>query len=133
VLLAETSLLPVSLYATLPFWPLLGAILVGLMVALRLKPERAHWPVVLGAALSALLGVLLFLDLGQQHAATGPEPAVQHAAQPHGADRRRSGPQPRPPPSGRLHVHALRLDEFRPAGSAAKAAAGCPSTSISTA
>ena len=86
MLLAETSLLPVSLYATLPFWPLLGAILVGLMVAFRLKPERAHWPVVLGAALSALLGVLLFFDLGQQHAATGPEPAAQHATQPYGAD-----------------------------------------------
>ena len=60
---ASTSLLPVDLYATLPFWPLLGAIFTGIMIALRLKAERAFWPVVLGVGVSAVLGVILFFDL----------------------------------------------------------------------
>ena len=62
-----TSMLPAGLYATLPFWPLLGALLVGLLVVLRQKPDRAHWPVVLGVALSAALGGTLFFDLGRMH------------------------------------------------------------------
>ena len=63
-MLAEaTRLLPTGLYATLPFWPLLGALLVGLLIAIRQKPERANWPIVLGVAVSAALGLMLFLDL----------------------------------------------------------------------
>ncbi len=82
MLLAETHWLPAKLYATLPFWPLLGAILAGLLVALRQRPERAHWPVVLGVAVSAVLGVTLFLDLGQhtQPSLSGGEPGVRAAA-----------------------------------------------------
>jgi len=59
---AETQL-PLDLYATLPFWPLLGAILTGIMIAMRRKAEHAHWPVVLGAAVSAVLALVLFFDL----------------------------------------------------------------------
>ncbi len=58
-------MLPTALYATLPFWPLVGAILVGVLLLLRVRPERAHWPVVLGVAVSAALGVMLFFDLGR--------------------------------------------------------------------
>ena len=61
----STSWLPIGLYATLPFWPLLGAILVGILVAVRVRPTLAHWPVVLGTALSAVLGITLFFDLGR--------------------------------------------------------------------
>ena len=81
MLLAQTSLLPVDLYATLPFWPLIGAILVGLMLALRQKPERAHWPVVLGVAVSAVLGVMLFFDLGHAAPAHETDPHAQQAAE----------------------------------------------------
>ena len=73
-MLAETRLLPESLYATLPLWPLLGAILAGLLIVLRTRPERAHWPVVLGALVTAALGVTLFFDLGQD--VTGEPPSV---------------------------------------------------------
>ncbi len=62
-MLADSHILPDGLYATLSLWPLVGAVLVGLMVVLRQKPERAHWPVVLGVALSAVLAVTLFVDL----------------------------------------------------------------------
>ncbi len=92
---AATSL-PIALYATLPFWPLLGAAIVGLLLLTKDRPDAAqahggghadgshghdaghdhdpqpgaapiglaHWPVVIGAAISALLGVMLFFDLG---------------------------------------------------------------------
>jgi len=55
--------LPAWLYATLPFWPLLGAVLVGLLLAARWPAGRAHWPVVAGVTVSAILGVALFFDL----------------------------------------------------------------------
>ena len=64
-MLAETRLLPDSLYATLPLWPLLGAMVAGLLIAVRTRPERAHWPVILGVAASAALGATLFFDLPQ--------------------------------------------------------------------
>ncbi len=66
MLLADghTTLLSESLYATLPFWPLLGAIVAGLLIALRVKSGRGHWPVVLGVLASAGLSVALFFDLG---------------------------------------------------------------------
>ena len=86
-----TSWLHTGWYATLPFWPLLGAILVGLMIALRRKPERAFWPVVLGVGVSAALGILLFFDLGQgfeSHHADNTR-ALAHCP----ATRRSSGPQ----------------------------------------
>jgi NADH-quinone oxidoreductase subunit L len=60
-----TTTLPAAMYATLPLWPLLGAAVVGLFIALRRKANLAHWPVVLGVALSAALGVTLFLDLAK--------------------------------------------------------------------
>lgn len=66
---ATTTFLTPSVYATLPFWPLLGALVVGLLVAFRARPAAAHWPVVLGALVSAILGITLFLDLHASHAA----------------------------------------------------------------
>jgi NADH-quinone oxidoreductase subunit L len=57
------SILSPGVYATLPLWPLIGALLVGLLLVLRARPDRAHWPVVLGVAASAALGVTLFFDL----------------------------------------------------------------------
>ncbi len=62
-----TSILPTTLYATLPLWPLVGAIIIGLWIALRVSAERAHWPVVLGVLASAALAVTLFADLHKQH------------------------------------------------------------------
>ena len=82
---ASTSLLPLSIYSTLPLWPLLGAILVGILVAARVRAEAAHWPVVLGVGLSAVLGVMLFFDLpGALHeqpaaGAVSEHPAAAHA------------------------------------------------------
>jgi len=91
---ASTLRLPVDLYATLPFWPLLGAILTGIMLALRARTERAHWPVVLGCTVSAVLAVVLFFDLpGALHQEPGAGAVVHealaepggHAAGDHGA------------------------------------------------
>ncbi len=82
-------------YATIPLWPLLGAILAGLAIVFRTRPERAHWPVVLGVALSALLGVICFFDINQRretHEPTGDDVHTTHAEpaafplQEHGAD-----------------------------------------------
>jgi NADH-quinone oxidoreductase subunit L len=79
-LLAEAGLaLPVGLYATMPLWPLVGALLVGVLIVLRQPAERAYLPVVAGAALSALLGVALFFDLGARHAPGHESPATQAA------------------------------------------------------
>ncbi|MGD8453271.1 MAG: NADH-quinone oxidoreductase subunit L [Phycisphaerae bacterium] len=75
---------PMSLFATLPFWPLLGAIITGVMIALRRSADRAHWPVVLGTSVSALLGIALFFHLGHPSAAepapeTSPAMTAMHA------------------------------------------------------
>ncbi len=77
---AETSLLDINVYATMPFWPLLGALLVGLLIAFRAKAQYAHWPVVLGVAATAVLAVTLFFDLGQKLPAPEGDsaPAVAH-------------------------------------------------------
>jgi NADH-quinone oxidoreductase subunit L len=66
ILPAETSLLPTSVYATLPLWPLAGALAVGILIARRARPELAHWPAIAGTAVSAILGVLLPFDLHNQ-------------------------------------------------------------------
>lgn len=68
---ATFSVLSPAAYATLPFWPLLGAVLAGVLIMLRARPQHAHWPVVLGVALSAALAVTLFVDLEQNAEATG--------------------------------------------------------------
>jgi len=75
----ETTL-PLELYATMPFWPLLGAILVGLMIAIRQPPSRGHWPVVAGALVSAVLGVMLFFDLGAHGDAAADASTSEHVA-----------------------------------------------------
>jgi len=79
-LLAEASSLrlPVDLYATIPFWPLLGAILVGIMLALRARTSTTYWPVVLGCLVSAVLAVILFFDLPKvlNHEGTGIDQAA---------------------------------------------------------
>ncbi|MBK9126692.1 MAG: NADH-quinone oxidoreductase subunit L [Phycisphaerales bacterium] len=56
-------------YATLPLWPLLGAVLSGVLIALRRRAELAHWPVVIGAGLAAVVGVALFFHIPQLYAA----------------------------------------------------------------
>ncbi|MBK9119457.1 MAG: NADH-quinone oxidoreductase subunit L [Phycisphaerales bacterium] len=58
-------------YATIPFWPLLGALLVGVLLILRQKPERAHLPVVAGVAFAALLAVIMFFDTAQRYPSKG--------------------------------------------------------------
>ncbi|MBU0639052.1 MAG: NADH-quinone oxidoreductase subunit L [Planctomycetes bacterium] len=63
--------------ASLPFWPLLGAILVGLVLAIGKWRERAHHIVVLGVAISAVLSLLLFAQLTD--GAAGPGDADPHA------------------------------------------------------
>ncbi len=54
-------MLPSWLYTTLPFWPLLGAIVVGIMLAVGWQRHKTYWPVVLGVAVSAVLAVFLFV------------------------------------------------------------------------
>ncbi len=87
---ADTTILPAWAYATMPLWPLLGAGLVGLLIALRQPRAIAHWPVVAGVAAAAVLGVLLFFDLGRTQDAAGaaPAPAAETASVGH------SGPNP---------------------------------------
>jgi NADH-quinone oxidoreductase subunit L len=89
-----TISLPAWAYATLPLWPLLGAVLVGLMLMTKPRPTPAasehehpgddhagghgghahqpyraapgsYWPVVLGVAASAVLALLLAADLNR--------------------------------------------------------------------
>jgi NADH-quinone oxidoreductase subunit L len=70
------TILPSWLYTTLPFWPLIGAIVVGIMLAVGWQRHRTYWPVVLGVAVSAVLAMFLFVEIGQTHAATPPEAEV---------------------------------------------------------
>ena len=81
---ASTTLLPLKLYATLPFWPLLGAIAVGVMIAMRARAERAWWPIVLGVAVSAVLAVAFVFDVGRitghEDASAAHAAAARHAA-----------------------------------------------------
>jgi NADH-quinone oxidoreductase subunit L len=67
LLLAETQILSPAFYATLPLWPLLGAALAGLLIAARAKATLAHWPVVLGVGVAAVLAVVFFFDWNQTH------------------------------------------------------------------
>jgi len=85
-LLAEGSILPLSLYATLPFWPLLGAILVGVLVACRAKTTLAHWPIILGVGASAILAVTLFFDLPGMMPHDQATPAAAEVAHDHAGD-----------------------------------------------
>ncbi|HUU95899.1 MAG TPA: hypothetical protein VM487_09165, partial [Phycisphaerae bacterium] len=66
------TLLPSWLYTTLPFWPLLGAIVVGIMLAVGWQRHKTYWPVVLGVTISAVLAVFLFVEIGQTHAPAPP-------------------------------------------------------------
>ncbi len=96
---AATHILPAWVYATLPLWPLAGAVLVGVLLMLRVRADRAHWPVVLGVAVSAALGVLCFLDLrtlpsvDQPPSAVGRVDSPPGAAVPHAAVPHQAGPQ----------------------------------------
>ncbi len=73
---ASTTILPAWVYATMPLWPLLGAALVGLMIALRAPRAVAHWPVVAGVGAAAVLGVLLFSDLSSARDTASAEPTA---------------------------------------------------------
>lgn len=71
--------LSTSWYATIPFWPLLGAVLIGLLIMMRAGKSSAHQPAILGVGVSAVLSIMLFLDLNGQH--TAPHGATDtHAA-----------------------------------------------------
>ena len=83
-----------SLYATLPFWPLLGAILVGLLIAFRAKASVAHWPVVLGVLVSAVLAVMLFFDLPGMLLREASEESPQAVTDVAEADREAGSPAP---------------------------------------
>jgi NADH-quinone oxidoreductase subunit L len=87
VMLAAVTALPLSLYATLPLWPLLGAIVVGLWIAFRWPAERAYLPVVLAALAAAVLGLALFFDLGAHGERAGPAGPAHAATATGQADR----------------------------------------------
>lgn len=104
-MLAEAAL-NWNLIATLPLWPLVGAMLVGVMLMFKARPTRAagehghgsgdahgghgdshghgtdkiltaaHWPVILGTAASAAIALLLFLGLYREHGDAAAETAV---------------------------------------------------------
>ncbi len=80
MLLADTATLslPTALYASLPFWPLLGAAAVGVILALGKARERAHLFVVGSVAIPAVLALLLFFDIAGNHRAKAHE--ASHAA-----------------------------------------------------
>ncbi|MEW6251462.1 MAG: NADH-quinone oxidoreductase subunit L [Planctomycetota bacterium] len=83
MLVAAADILSLPAYATLPLWPLVGAALAGLLLALRTKPGVAAWPVVLGVLISAILGVTLFFDLtpaATAHDEHGSPPPAIHTA-----------------------------------------------------
>jgi len=63
MLLGLTTTVPLNVYATIPLWPLLGAVLTGLLILARRRPGYAHGPVLVGVALAAVLSVILFFDL----------------------------------------------------------------------
>ena len=71
------SLPMLPLFASIPFWPLLGAIVVGLLIATRQKTELAHWPVVGGVAVSAALSIYLFFAIGANHEPAGGDGQAQ--------------------------------------------------------
>ncbi len=85
-------------YASLPLWPLLGAIIAGLMIALRRRADLAHWPVVGGAAMAAFLGLMVFFTLPGQYRAA-------HAVADHGAD---PGHADATPENNHKEAHASR-------------------------
>lgn len=123
-LLAESEMsLPLWVYATLPLWPLLGAIGVGLLLIGKGRPAVkesaghghstahaehghepsnalafAHLPVLAGVAVTAVLGVMLFLDLGRASPATAahaalPAPTITLAQHDPGAAAERASSQ----------------------------------------
>lgn len=91
VLLADAPFsLPSALYATLPLWPLLGAVAVGITLASGKLREKAHLMVVGSVALPALLSICLFFDIrglaahadaadAASHPAVESRPAAGHA------------------------------------------------------
>jgi len=80
LLLGLTTTAPLSVFATIPLWPLVGAVLTGLLILTRRRPGYAHGPVLVGVALSAILSVLLFFDLRSLGIST----AAAHSATPAG-------------------------------------------------
>lgn len=75
-MLAEASV-NYAWFATMPLWPLAGALLTGLMICLRMPRDRAHWPVVIGAGVSAALAAWLFVMT--LSSASGHQDADAHA------------------------------------------------------
>jgi proton-translocating NADH-quinone oxidoreductase chain L len=71
---AEISSTMQGLFATLPLWPLLAAIGIGLLLATKQGLRYAHWLTVGGVGISATLAVLLYLNvapLAAKHAHHG--------------------------------------------------------------
>lgn len=78
---AEISSTMQGLFATLPLWPLLAAIGIGLLLATKQGLRYAHWLTVGGVGISATLAVLLYLNvapLAAKHAQHGDH--ADHAA-----------------------------------------------------
>ncbi len=71
MLSAIQSMLPLAdlsgLVATLPFWPLLGAAVVGLMLATRSLRQHADKAAVGGVAISLILSVVLWMGYKPEH------------------------------------------------------------------
>jgi len=105
----------------MPFWPLLGALIAGVLIAARQPAARAHLPVVGGCLVTALLGVALFFDLAPSadpggHAAADAQAEIVPAAlaqDPHAA-----------PPDA--HVTPQRTIESAPAGAGEHATHALP-------
>ena len=99
----ESTLSMANLFATIPFWPLLGAMIVAILIANRANPERAHLPVIGGVAISAILSILMFFTIGNAapdhgdsgHAAAAGVEAVlvedTHGGDAHARDSPRAG------------------------------------------
>ena len=80
-----SSILPIWLVATLPLWPLVGAAVVGLMLAFNRYREHAQWPVVFGAGVAALLGLVVLFDVSKPLPGAL-EAAAHHDDAAHGAE-----------------------------------------------
>jgi len=78
---AESSDSVRYLIASLPLWPLLGTLLVGLALATGWLRRQAHLFVVLGVAASAVVSLVLLTQLPPGHLGAGHEPAAAAAGE----------------------------------------------------
>ncbi|MFO0838432.1 MAG: NADH-quinone oxidoreductase subunit L [Phycisphaerae bacterium] len=95
ILLAEAAapIANLSLVATLPFWPLLGAIVIGLCLATGRGRDSCHLAVVGGVAISALLSIAMLFQYQPAHSSEAPPEAGVLHAQPEAAVPHADSPQ----------------------------------------